>query len=85
MSREVTPGNGPPNIHAMMGYQDMTPMQMNGGGGPMNGNMFGNSSTTSNNRKNDYVDSGVGEYLSYLDRWFSARVAIQCFKIDDTK
>lgn len=61
MSREVTPGNGPPNIHAIMGYQDMTPMQMNGGGGPMNGNLFGNSSTTSNNRKNDYVDSGVGE------------------------
>lgn len=58
MSREVNSGNGPPppNLHAMMGgYPDIPPIQMNGS---MNGNLFGQT----NNRKNDYVDSGVGEY-----------------------
>ena len=57
MSREVTPGNGPPNLHAMMGmgYPELSPMQMNGGA-PLNGNVYGNSA-----RKTEYVDSGVGE------------------------
>lgn len=74
MSREVTPGNGVPqlqNLNALLAYSDMpTPMQMQNGG--MNGN--NSYSNGSQNRKNDYVDSGVGEWNF---TWLSGRLAIQ--------
>lgn len=63
MSRDMPPVNGVPqlqNLNALLAYtaqeQGMPQMQMQNG--PMNGNAFSNGS---NNRKNDYVDSGVGE------------------------
>lgn len=80
MSREGPPGNGVPhlqNLNALLAYtQDtgMPPMHQqmqNGvgpGPGPMNGSMFSNGS---NNRKTDYVDSGVGEYLDVVLHWLS--------------
>lgn len=63
MSRELPPGNGVPqlqNLNALLAYSDMaTPMHMQNGGGPMNGNSYSNGSQ---HRKNDYVDSGIGEW-----------------------
>lgn len=62
MSRDVPPNGAPhmQNINALLGYPgDMggppQMQQMNG----LNGNGFSNGSS---NRKNDYADSGVGEY-----------------------
>lgn len=72
MSRDMVPGNGVPqlqNLNALLGYSadGLQPQMQNGigggGGGPLNGMGFSNGT---NNRKTDFVDSGVGEYQDYL-------------------